>query len=179
MQKRRNAFYWLLALIVVLGAGLVSSCNTVNKTSKIQSTPRYNYSKARTKDEQKEVDFVIKEATSYLGTPYQYGGTSSKGMDCSGLVYTSYGKAGVDLPRSSSSMSQVGKKIRNKKRLKPGDLVFFSYGGRSINHVGMVTKHSGGSILFIHSSSSRGVVISDLKAEHYQERFVKATRVMD
>ena len=61
-----------------------------------------------------EMEKVIKEAEKYLGTPYKYGGTTKKGLDCSALTGLAYATIGKELPRSSAGQSQVGSKVKRK-----------------------------------------------------------------
>lgn len=126
-------------------------------------------------------DKVITAARSYLGTPYKYGGTTRAGMDCSGLLINSFRVIDVNLPRSSEAQSKVGKEVEMKD-LEPGDLVFFATGKRKreVTHVGLVTECKGrDNIKFIHSSSTLGVVETNLFAEYYQKRFRGGRRVLN
>jgi cell wall-associated NlpC family hydrolase len=104
---------------------------------------------------------VVDYSKRYIGTPYKYGGTTSAGMDCSGLIQLSFTQYGVELPRTSRDMSKAGKKLK-LKHVDVGDLVFFkiSENKRDINHVGLVIKKTLETIDFIHSSSLKGVMIS-------------------
>ena len=81
------------------------------------------------------VDRVLARARSYVGTPYKLGGTSRRGIDCSGLMLRSFQAVGYQLPRVSADQAKVGKPIR-KKDLRRGDMVFFAKGKR-VNHVGL------------------------------------------
>ena len=119
----------------------------------------------------------MKEAYRYLGTPYKYGGTTKSGLDCSGLVINAFDAAGIKMPRISRDQAKQGKEIRLGE-VKEGDLVFFKTSGSSISHVGIVEKVKNGEVFFIHSSTSKGVIVSSLEETYWNKRFVKATRVL-
>jgi cell wall-associated NlpC family hydrolase len=123
---------------------------------------------------------VLAEARSYLGTPYQWGGTSKRGMDCSGLMVQSFEAVGVDLPRTSSQQYHAGKPV-SRKKIRPGDMVFFSYRRKKkVGHAGLVVEvKSGGDILFIHASSSQGVTISRLSSDYWSKRYKGARRILN
>lgn len=97
-------------------------------------------------------------AKQFIGNRYVWGGTSlTKGADCSGFVLAIYAKYGYSLPHSSRAQAQMGTKI-SLSEAKPGDLVFYSGGGR-INHVAMYI--GGGQV--IHASNPRtGIRVSDV-----------------
>ncbi|MDJ1468527.1 C40 family peptidase [Xanthocytophaga flava] len=121
---------------------------------------------------------LIQTAQSYIGTPYRYGGTSRSGIDCSGLLCNSFESIGVKIPRSSNEQAEFGQKV-SIREIAPGDMVFFSErkGGSKVTHAGLVTVVKGSdNIIFIHSSTSRGVVEDNLLSEYYQGIFVKAVR---
>lgn len=77
---------------------------------------------------------AIRAAESVLGTPYHWGGTTTSGFDCSGLMLWSWAHAGIHLPRTAAEQQQVGTLIPNQAALQAGDLVFF---GSPAYHVGM------------------------------------------
>jgi len=115
-----------------------------------------------------------------MGTPYQYGGTSGKGIDCSGLMLRSFEKVDYKLPRTALEQSKFGKKV-GKKKIKPGDIVFFKFkekGKKSWYHSGLVTSVINDKPKFIHASSSRGVVESDLTKDYYWKSIKGFRRVI-
>lgn len=84
---------------------------------------------------------VLKEARTWLGVPYKYGGTSRNGVDCSGLTYSVFKELGVDLPRTAAAQYSGGPGAKvGKSELKRGYLVFgYPDGGSGIEHVGIIT----------------------------------------
>ncbi|SDI00811.1 Cell wall-associated hydrolase, NlpC family [Nonomuraea jiangxiensis] len=76
---------------------------------------------------------AVAVAKHQVGVPYRYGGTGSGGFDCSGLVQFAWRKAGVKLPRVTSSQFARTRTKVSWRHLKPGDLMFFS----GLGHVGM------------------------------------------
>ena len=134
------------------------------------STSRKSISKA---------DKIVANALKYEGVSYKYGGTTKRGMDCSGVIYVAFGEENFQLPRVSREMAKQGKKI-SLKRVAKGDLLFFktrkSY--KNINHVGLVVSNVNGQIRFIHSTTSKGVIVSLLSQKYWSKAFVKATRVL-
>ncbi len=153
-------------LIVSLFLSLVS-CGALKNTG-------YKKNKPNTKAIR-----VVQHAKSYIGTRYKYGGVTKRGMDCSGLVYTSFSKENIVLPRTSAAMSTRGKTVK-RQHIRKGDLVFFKTGKsfKRINHVGVVSKISGSSIFFIHSSSSKGVIESSLNTKYWAKSFKFAKRIL-
>lgn len=126
-----------------------------------------------------KLDDILKEAESYLGTPYRYGGMTRRGIDCSAFVLSVFGAVtGMTLPRVAASQAQEGDAI-DRSNLQKGDLVFFSHGGSRISHVGIVESVSAdGDVRFIHAATSRGVMISSLDDSYWGPKFRFAKRVM-
>jgi len=127
----------------------------------------------------KKIEMIIDHAMHFEGTRYKYGGTTKKGMDCSGLVYVAFGKEQVQLPRVSRDMAKRGKRI-SLTRADEGDLVFFqtNKNKKVINHVGLVVKAKSGNIQFIHSTTSRGVIVSSLDERYWKSAFVEIRRII-
>lgn len=160
-MKKKGLLYLLFSLFI-------SACSSVKKTVK---KPIKTNSSISSK--------IIKEAKSYQGVRYKYGGTTRKGMDCSGLVYVAFLENKVKLPRVSRFMAKEGKPISVSKITK-GDLLFFktNKSKNQINHVGLVTSVFKNKIEFIHSTTSKGVIISSLSERYWKNAFVLAKRVL-
>jgi len=126
-----------------------------------------------------EAETIVKYAKTFDGTRYKYGGTTKRGMDCSGLIYTSFKKHSVNLPRTTSGLKGTGTWV-DVKEVNVGDLVFFATNknSRKVNHVGIVTNVRTGNVEFIHASTSRGVMTSSLAEKYWYFSFVQARRVL-
>jgi len=112
-------------------------------------------------------DRIVITARRYLGVPYRYGGTTPRGFDCSGFVYYVYRKSGMPMKRNMTSQFREGKKV-SKRRLKPGDLVFFQTSGRRVSHVGIYT----GSGRFIHAPrTGKSVSYAKLNNPYWKRRY--------
>lgn len=157
----------VLILCVALFLGACSSSKNVILKSAKEIKP------------QTKQDKIVENALNYNGVKYKFGGTTKKGMDCSGLIYVAFGEENVQLPRISRDMAKRGKKIALHKVLK-GDLLFFrtTKSRRGINHVGLVVSNSKGQIRFIHATTSKGVIVSLLSEKYWNKAFVKASRVL-
>lgn len=119
---------------------------------------------------------IVASAKDYLGTPYLWGGMTTKGFDCSGFVRHVYLMNGVVLPRNANQQVNHGVEVSDFSRLKPGDLLFFGQKGgllkkEKITHVGI---YIGGG-RFIHSSHI--VRINSLK-EGSPDYYPGATRLI-
>ncbi|WP_153127132.1 C40 family peptidase [Peribacillus tepidiphilus] len=118
-------------------------------------------------------DKIISEGKKYIGTRYQYGGSTPKGFDCSGFVAYTYKKAtGITLPRTAAGMFQKGKAV-HKSKLQKGDLVFFSTYKKGASHAGIYI----GNNQFIHASSSKGVKIDSLNSSYWKNKYIGAKRL--
>ena len=121
---------------------------------------------------------LINEASEELGANYRSGGITPEGYDCSGLMYATFRKFDITLPRSSVDMAKIGKKLDNDD-IQKGDLIFFRTNGKHvINHVGMVLEVNSDEIKFIHSSTQKGVIISSTKEAYYGRNFAQANRIL-
>ena len=126
-----------------------------------------------------KTDRIIQQAQSFAGTRYKFGGTTKRGVDCSGLIYTAFGNENIVLPRISRDMAKRGKPVKAKDILK-GDLLFFrtSKSSKRINHVGLVTQAKDGEVYFIHATTSKGVLTSNLNERYWSRAYVTARRIL-
>ncbi len=144
---------YIFSLLLVLL--LVSSC---------QQTQTYENSKG---------EAASRVARSMIGQPYRYGGQAPGGFDCSGLVWYSYKKAGVNTARTTKALRKQAKKI-SRKKLQAGDLVFFK-GWVRTGHVGMYI----GNDRFVHApSSGKKVKIDRLDSGYWDQHFKSAGRIV-
>lgn len=120
---------------------------------------------------------LFSEAARWLGTPYRYGGISRKGVDCSGLVNQIYRQVyHQTLERTCKGIATHNCRKIMKSNLSSGDLVFFNTSKKKrkgINHIGLFLKNG----YFIHASTSRGVIISNLQEEYYRKAWKQGGRV--
>jgi cell wall-associated NlpC family hydrolase len=182
-----RSVFLIFFLILVTGCGVVKKKITYSKTPKVtveaSSDVIVSAEKTDTENIEKPVlskaDVIINTALTYSGVRYKFGGTTRKGMDCSGLLYVAFAEHDIKLPRTSYHMAEEGKRIRIEHVTK-GDLLFFRTlrRGKRINHVGLVVAVEGDDIKFIHASSSRGVIVSSLREGYWNYAFIKATRIL-
>lgn len=172
-----------LIRIFCTGLCLFLACTSINadvkENSKNLESTKLNIVEEKTGISTKNksvLGSLYNETIDWLKTPYRLGGMSHRGIDCSGLVSTIYQNVfEIKLHRRSKDMSRIDISDLSKSELKPGDLVFFATSRRrkGINHVGLYL----GNNHFVHASSSRGVIISNLNERYYQRTWVKGGRV--
>lgn len=155
------------SFLIILFSIVLASCKTgptsVNKESKHENI----------------VNDLIETATDNVGVRYKAAGSTKAGFDCSGLVFYTFEKENIKLPRSSYEQSKIGRIIKFDDARK-GDLIFFKTNkSRQINHVGLITQVSREEIKFVHSSTSKGVIISTTKEAYYKNSFVQVNRIVE
>ncbi len=118
---------------------------------------------------------IAQYALQFVGYPYVYGGSSPSGFDCSGFVRYVCSQKGYSVNRTASAQMDNGTPV-SYSQLQPGDLVFFNNGNSSkrATHVGIYI----GNGQFVHASTSTtGVIISDMNSAYYTTGFVGARRL--
>lgn len=111
-------------------------------------------------------------AAQQIGAPYRYGGVSTDGFDCSGLVHYSYARAGKHVPRTTAGLWQSTLPVTGRE-LQSGDVLFFQIEGK-MSHVGVYL----GEGRFVHApSSGRKVSIENLDSDFYSSAFIRGGRL--
>jgi len=173
---------WLTySFVLVLSLLFLGSCkNQKRATSKRPKTETRHHAHLKEKyaDALNVPTSSIRNTTLYAfvdewqGVPYKYGGMNKSGVDCSGftgLLYDSvYDKK---LPRTTSEISKVSKTVKQKD-LQEGDIIFFDINGKKGSHIGVYLMND----FFVHASSSKGVVISNLSNPYYKKAYGRAGR---
>ncbi|TCC90548.1 hydrolase [Pedobacter frigiditerrae] len=159
LTLKPSAFY-LIAILLFL-----SSCGSRKYVVK----PENKASKAADAMAALKSKDLYRFITDWTGVKYRLGGLDKKGIDCSGfallLERDIYGRT---LPRRSRDQAEAIKK-KNQSNLEEGDLIFFSFGGTEVDHVGVYLNNN----FFVHASTTRGVVVDDLNLPVYQKAIVK------
>ncbi len=172
---------FILLLLIGFTSCKSSKLATKNRKESIVKNHRSKKSKKvnNTSPEDIKAESIVDFAQQFTGVRYKYGGTTKQGMDCSGLIQTSYKSESVVLPRTTNDLAKTGDWI-DLKEVKKGDLVFFATkkNSRKVNHVGIVTYADKDDVEFIHASSSKGVMTSRLKNRYWYFAFVQARRVL-
>jgi lipoprotein Spr len=168
--KKSNSLKQLVSLFVLLI--FFTACKS---TSPIVTTKK----KETSTSNRKLSEQLIHSATANIGVRYKMAGTTKAGFDCSGLVYTTFESYEIKVPRTSFEQSKSGTIVRRDNAQK-GDLIFFkTNNSKQINHVGIITEINDDEIKFVHSSTSKGVIISSTKESYYQKSFAQINRVLE
>ena len=168
----RNILFYII--LTALAAGL-SSCRSALIKADFQALARASITLGVNIGPHDNHKLYL-EAARWIGTPYRSGGSSTRGTDCTGLTSSIYRKVyNISLPRTTEEQKSMGVRVK-KSNLKEGDLVFFSSDRKSrrVGHAGIYLKNH----LFIHASSSRGVMISSLEEEYYRRHWMVGKRVL-
>ena len=160
-------------VVIAILAGLVaiSGCSSTPKHSKsiAKNSVLFPNSIKQTNTQRR----LAIHFRSWQQTPYRLGGNSKRGVDCSGFVQITYRDVFArKIPRTTALLAKHGKNI-SQKNLKFGDLVFFKT-SRKVRHVGIYIGRG----KFIHASTSRGVMQSNLGSSYWKKHYWKAKRLL-
>ncbi len=187
-MKLTKALVSVMTIVALAGpaAGLMTSCSSSKQAASVVTRRQNNGSKKEPslKPPRLEADApdswrsLYSEGCKWLGTPYKYGGNDRNGVDCSGLMVAIYRDAlNIKLPRTSRQQSEWCRRV-DIKNLQPGDLLFFDTSrdrNGKVSHVGLYL----GSGEMLHSSTSRGVIVSAIVDNYYSERLLACGRVAE
>ncbi|MFC4221086.1 C40 family peptidase [Flagellimonas marina] len=178
---RKTIFLLLFLVVVACGPGKRKRTYSKTRTVTVEGSTNDTIPLESREEEpvNAKAEAIISTAMGYSGTRYKYGGTTKKGMDCSGLVYVSLRENDILFPRVSYQMAEEGQRIRVDE-VQKGDLLYFKTGksGKRVNHVGLVVEVEGDDVKFIHATTSRGVLVSSLREGYWNYSFVKAMRIL-
>lgn len=150
--------------VQVRAAQTTKSSNNKPEPVQVAAAPKQQVSRSVSSN-------LVDNALSLQGVPYVFGGSSTKGFDCSGYTQYVFKGSGSSLPRSSYDQFNEGSSVQ-RENLQSGDLVFFTTYAKGPSHVGIYI--GGGS--FVHASNS-GVTTTSLSDSYYAGRYLGARRV--
>jgi cell wall-associated NlpC family hydrolase len=123
---------------------------------------------------------ILKNAEKYLGLKYR-SKVGKNIFDCSGFVKYLMAGIGKNVTRSSVTQIHDGKRIKDIKEAKPGDIIVFkgrNYRNNRPGHVGLVHHWSNDTLYFIHSSVTKGIVIDRISDPYYAKRYLQVRDVL-
>ena len=126
---------------------------------------------------QSKREIIIYTALQLLNIPYVWGGRSSFGIDCSGLVQTTCKVAGINMLRDASQQATQGKTINFVKEALPGDILFFDNSDGNIVHTAILLTsdtviHSSGTVR-IDSVDQQGIFNHEKGEYSHKLRLIK------
>jgi hypothetical protein len=178
MKRVRSIVFFCLVIFIPVIYTSCKSKKTITDASKSKVISsgsikeRYAYL-LNVKEKELDNEKLYRFIDNWIGVPHRSGGMDKKGVDCSGFTFLLekevYNK---DLPRTARTMADKVKR-KYEQDLEEGDLVFFDFDGQKFSHVGVYLHNN----KFVHASTSKGVIISDLKDPWYYKYFTRAGSV--
>lgn len=162
-QPARKIYSFTLTITLL---GLISACSSQPMERAVDRTARIPVVHSTSIGER-----AAAVALQQVGVPYRYGGSTTSGFDCSGLVQYSYRRAGKTVPRTTGQLWSSTSTVK-RNELQAGDLLFFHIDGK-MSHVGMYL----GGQRFVHApSTGRKVTVASLDSPFYSRALVRAGR---
>jgi lipoprotein Spr len=174
-------------LSIVLVLTYLSSCKSkkaVTTTTKHADKPKETVKKPSSLKEKYAAKLGVSESNikneklyqfinEWYGVPYKYAGNDKRGIDCSGLTSTLYSVVyQKKISHSTKALVDEVKRIKQSE-LREGDLVFFNTSGKGVSHVGVYLQNN----KFVHASTKKGVMISDMNEPYFKSTYMSAGRV--
>lgn len=171
----------LLVLLCVLFS--MYSCKNKKEISKTETvvTPKKSENSAIKTKYATQLNVAPKEIENeklysfideWYATPYKYAGFDKSGIDCSGFTSKLYETVYLKkISRASKDIYATSIEVK-KEDLKEGDFVFFKIESKNVSHVGVYLMNN----KFVHASTKKGVIISDLTEPYYQKYFFTGGR---
>ena len=144
------------------------------RPTQITPIPTLPNTTQRIEGSRKNAGAIIATAKNYIGVPYQFGGTTPKGFDCSGYLQFVFAQYQLKLPRAADEQYKIGQTV-SQKNLQSGDLVFFTTYAPGASHCGIYI----GNGQFIHASSSKGIRIDQLNDPYWKPRYLGAKCILN
>lgn len=164
----------IILLIPILITFFISGCSLTNTSL---STPKKNISSYKNSKTYQNINIsqaLLNHYKEWEGVQYKYGGNTKNGIDCSFFVKDSFNTLNKRLPRTTKYQVKSGIPIK-KSDLQMGDLVFFITSKKGTRHVGVYLEDGD----FMHVSTSRGVMISNLDNPYWRKHYWKSRRVLN
>jgi gamma-D-glutamyl-L-lysine dipeptidyl-peptidase len=125
-------------------------------------------------------DEIVRIAKQFVNSPYQWGGRSPYGIDCSGLTQVVYKIIGINIPRDAGQQVKIGETVDFINMVQPGDLAFFDNDEEIITHVGIIIDngkilHSSGYVK-IESLDHQGIF--NLETQKYSHKLRVIKRIL-
>lgn len=135
---------------------------------------------AKNVGQRREFDFMRTIGSKYLNSPYQWGGKSPFGIDCSGFTQMVFKICGYRLPRDASQQANHGKSVASLAASKPGDLAFFHDGNGKVVHTGILLTekkiiHASGKVRVDHLNEEG---ITHAETARISHRLSSITRIL-
>lgn len=156
---------WNIALTITM-LGLIGACSSQPRSQAEQPSRSMEVVYSHSIGER-----AAAVALNQVGVPYRYGGTTTSGFDCSGLMQYAYLRVGKQVPRTTGQLWSSTTTVR-RENMRIGDLLFFRIDGK-MSHVGMYI----GGQRFVHApATGRTVSVASLNSPYYAAAFIRAGR---